>query len=624
MSLTTAHTVAIVGTGPKGLHCLERLIAQYHAASLQRPLHVHLFNRNADFGASPIYDPAQPEYILVNVPVGEVNLWGAEEPPIFAGKGPNFIQWYEDTFHPTEPLTGGEYLSRAVVGRYLREGFQRLAGNPPPNLELFCHVGEVVDLWPDGSGYRLEYHNARGVQAWVLADQVLLATGHSRLLPGEEEQTWQAFSRQHQGTSFIPFVYPVVEVMGRIPTEARVAMKGIGLTFIDAVLELTEGRGGRFERGPDGVLTYFRSGAEPVVIYPYSRTGLPMTPKAVDLPTYLRPLTFFTLQVLAELGKASGGKLRFDGPLWELFELEMARYYYQWAMGHGEDRDRLEACGNDGAAMRRVIEGFLNVHPEVARFDYRPILDPVGTRQFADRAAYTAFIGQYMAEEIARARRGYAGCGFKSAIDIWYEVRYVLSEAMQSGGLTPESHRELLEHYHPRLKRVVFGPPIINIEKLHALLAAGLLDFSVARNPQVTTCKADGCFQLECDAIPGPPVKVQVLVDGRYPGINIPRDASPLYRNLYRRGLVRAFENQAATPGEPGYCPGAIDHTKDTHFVIDRDGVVNRQMVVIGIPTEGNLLGNFTIVPSKLSALWAKEIVDQLADRKAVLETGRA
>ena len=61
-------------------------------------------------------------------------------------------------------------------------------------------------------------------------------------------------------------------------------MKGIGLTFIDAVLSLTEGRGGTFERMPDGRLSYRASGGEPATILPFSRSGLPMAPKPHDLP----------------------------------------------------------------------------------------------------------------------------------------------------------------------------------------------------------------------------------------------------------------------------------------------------------------------------------------------------
>jgi hypothetical protein len=619
---TRAHMVAIVGLGPKGLYCLERLLAEFKARPLQYPLHVHLFNRSAHFGASPIYDPAQPDYILVNISVGEIDLWAVEDPPVAAGRGDDFLCWYQKTFQPQTPLTGDEYLSRAVVGRYLIEGFERIIRHLPVGVTVSCHVGEVSDVRPDERrrGYQLEFVPAASGEAELIqADKVLLATGHSRLVPGVAETRYQEFAARHANrASFIPFVYPVVETMREIPAGARVAMLGVGLTFIDAVLELTEGRGGRFERATtDGVLSYRVSGAEPRVIFPYSRTGLPMTPKPHDLPLHARPLTFFTHDALAELRRRTpGGRLDFERDLWPLFELEMELHYYRVVFGDGDARQELESCGSDAQAMRRVIDAYLRAHPAQPPFDYHSILDPVGGRSFESAAEFNTFVARYMEAEIARAREGLAGCGLKSAIDIWYEVRIVLGQFLQFGGLTPESHRKLVEHYHPRLKRVAFGPPIINIEKLLALGRAGLLDFSVAQSPRVLTDDASGCFELRCDEIPGASARVEILVDARYPATDIPHDATPLYRNLHRRGMVRAFENRIALRDASAYRPGAIDMTEDARFVINEQGIGNEDIAVIGIPTEGNLVGNLTVERDKYAGVWAAKVMGQLRCRE--------
>ncbi|HEV7903538.1 MAG TPA: FAD/NAD(P)-binding protein, partial [Pyrinomonadaceae bacterium] len=596
------------------------LLAEFDAHPLAYPLHIRLFNRSRHFGASPIYDPAQPVYILVNISVGEIDLWAVDDPPVVAGRGDDFLSWYQKTFQPQTPLTGDEYLSRAVVGRYLIEGFERLLEHLPPGVTVSRHVGEVSDVRPDErGGYQVEFVPAASVEAEEIGvDKVLLATGHSRLVPGVEETRYQEFAARHAGrAAFIPFVYPVVETMREIPAGARVAMLGIGLTFIDALLELTEGRGGRFERTKGGALAYTRSGAEPRVVFPYSRTGLPMTPKAHDLPLHARPLTFFTHDALAELRRrTTGGRLDFERDLWPLFELEMELHYYRVVFANGDARQELEACGNDARAMRRVIDAYLRAHPEQQPFDYHSALDPVGARRFESASEFDAFVGRYMEEEIARARAGLAGDGLKSAIDIWYEVRTVLGGFLQFGGLTPESHRKLIEHHYPRLKRVAFGPPIINIEKLLALARAGLLDFSVARSPRVLTDDASGRFELRCDEIPGAHAQVEVLVDARYPPTDIPRDATPLYRNLHRRGMVRAFENRFTSRDDSAYRPGAIDMTEEARFVVGEAGMGNEDIAVIGIPTEGNLVGNLTVARDKYAGVWAAEVVEQLRRRE--------
>ena len=608
------HSIAIVGLGPKGLYCLERLLAEINARPLLCGLEIHLFNRSSYFGASPVYDPEQPEYILVNVSVGEVDLWSATDPPVAAGRGPSFVEWYHEKFQPDSPLTGDEYLSRAVVGRYLADGFRRLLDHLPPRVSVSCHVGEVLDVRRNGRGYELEFADNDGYKEEIRTDKILLATGHSRPVPGDKEKRYATFAAQHPGLAFIPFVYPVKKSMAPIPAGARVAMNGIGLTFIDAVLELTEGRGGRFFRSGSS-LCYEPSGSEPLII-PFCRSGLPMTPKAHDLPPFMRPLTFLTPTAVAELrARTPGGKLDIERDLWPLVELEMELHYYRVAMG--DESSKLEACGTDGAAMRKVIDSYLQHHPSQVRFDYRQALDPVGARRFDEGRKFTAFVAEYMDQEIARAKLGQSGCGVKAAIDIWYEVRKELGSILQFGGITPESHRKLIEYYFPRFKRIVFGPPIINIEKLLALVRAGLIDFSVARNPCVSANESAGCFELKCDENPKAVMQAEILVDARYPSTNILRDAAPLYHNLQRRGLVRAFENRSPTLA---YMPGAIDMTEGSNFVIDGEGVVNEDISVIGIPTEGNLVGNKTIARGDYPGTWAAQVVRQLACKEWALQ----
>ncbi len=610
-------TVAIVGLGPKGLYSLERLVAEFGAHPLDTGLLVVAFNRSGYFGASPIYDPDQPDYILLNISIGEIDLWNADDPAIVAGRGPNFSSWYQEKFAPQTPLTGHEYLSRAVVGRYLQHGFRRVVSHLPSGMEVSCLVGEVTDIVPNSAGYTLSYVDANGLTNDFPVDKVLLATGHSQVQPGTEERSYQRFVIRHPRASYIPFVYPAVTSMSEVPGGARVAMKGIGLTFIDAVLALTEGRGGVFERTPDGCLSYRVSGREPQAIIPFSRTGLPMAPKPHDLPSTLRPLTFVTPGRLARIRRRSPeGKIDLERDVWPLFELEMEMEYYRVAMGNGPERSELEACDGDAEAMRRVIHSFLQSHPDQEHFDYRSVLDPVDERQVAAGPEFHSFVERYMEQEIARARLGLARSAGKAAISIWYEVRTALSPFVAFGGLTPESHRQLMEQHHPLLKRVVFGPPIINIEKLLALHKAGILDFSAARNPQVLTDEPSGCFELRCESIPGTAARAEILVDARYPKVDILRDATPLYRNLHSRGMVRTFANQSTVKQGSAYRPGAIDMTEEMRFVVDESGVPNEDIAVIGIPTEGNLLGNLSVTRDDYAGIWAATVLRQLHCRE--------
>lgn len=605
------HRVAIIGMGPKGLYCLERLVAAFNALPLRHPLRIAVFNRSCDFGASPIYDPKQPDYLLFNISVGEINLWDVRDPPVVAGGGLDFINWHRENFPSEDRLTGEEYLPRAVVGRYLIDGFRHILDQLPAGVEVSCHVGEVLDVEPAEDAYLLSFVS-EGSTASMCVDKVMLSTGHSWLQPGEDERRWETFAAGHAQADFIPFVYPVEERMFGIPAGTTVAMLGIGLTFIDAVLALTEGRGGCFERNSDGSLAYRPSGREPGSVVPFSRTGLPMTPKAHDLPIALRPLSFLTPCALDGLRRrAPGGKLDLNRDVWPLVELEMELQYYRVVLGSGSERQARESCAGDPKAMRRVIDLQLRAHPNLEPFDYRRVLDPAAKLHFENGAQFNLFVERYMEEEIARARLGQTGSDLKAAIDIWYEVRTALGSVLPYGGFTPQSHQRLVEDVFPRFKRVAFGPPIINIEKLLALQRAGVLDFSVARHPRVLLDDS-GCYELQSSVIPGARVRAGTLVDARYPRVDVARDTTPLFRNLRRRGMIRAFENRTPNAGDISYRPGAIDMTEPLHFVVNEAGECNEDITVIGIPTEGNLVGNVTMARDPFAGTWAAEIIRQL------------
>src|SRR4051812_44393069 len=330
-----APTVAIVGMGPKGLYCLERLVAEFAVRPLAGGLRLLIFNRSVHFGASPVYDVDQPAYILVNNSVGEIDLWDAEGPSTAAKRGPDFLSWYHAEFPSRTRLGGAEYLSRAVVGRYLRQGFARVMAHLPAGISVRCLTGEVVDIEPVDGSYVVHRLEPDGEGSEFAVAKVLLATGHSRVRPGPEERSHHDFAHRHAAARYIPFAYPVAAMDG-VPAGARVATKGIGLTFIDAVLALTEGRGGSFERDGDAQLQYRAGGREPAAVFPFSRTGLPMAPKPHDLPLALRPLTFIRLDRLAEFRRrAADGRLDLEKDVWPLVELEMELQYYRVVMGSG-------------------------------------------------------------------------------------------------------------------------------------------------------------------------------------------------------------------------------------------------------------------------------------------------
>ena len=103
----------------------------------------------------------------------------------------------------------------------------------------------------------------------------------------------------------------------------------MGLAFVDLLVLLMEGRGGRFEELPDGGLRYLPSGAEPR-LWAGSRRGVPYHSK---ITSTLRgdaagEPAFFTADAVAALLDAPG-ELDFRAQLWPLIAKDAGYAYYR-------------------------------------------------------------------------------------------------------------------------------------------------------------------------------------------------------------------------------------------------------------------------------------------------------
>ena len=241
--------IGIVGAGPRGLFAVERLWA--HLPS-DAHVDVVLFDPQ-DPGVGAAYATDQPPHLRLNVTSAVVSgAWPGEHTV------PSFDRWRvaNGESEPLEP-----FPPRARVGEYLRWFWTWLTDHTPEGATLTHRAAAVTAV-------------ERADEGWLVNgdpfDEVLLATGHEASWPGKLS-----------GDGVIPAVFPVAKWLteDRVPAGSRVAIRGAALTFIDAALTLTEGRGGRFDGDWRTGLTYQASGREPSVIWPIARSGRWMDPK---------------------------------------------------------------------------------------------------------------------------------------------------------------------------------------------------------------------------------------------------------------------------------------------------------------------------------------------------------
>jgi uncharacterized NAD(P)/FAD-binding protein YdhS len=277
MSGTATEVVrlAIVGGGPTCTYALERLAATAGRLPQDARLEIHVFDRGGQFGAGQVHSADQPVISFLNRIVGQVSFAADESiegagPLLAAEHRPTLLEWcrqkYAETGDPAFDLAAEDWPKRYVHGLALQSQFARyveiLRGLPGITLDL--HEEEVVDLAEQDGGLRIV--TASGLGPGPVADYVLMATGHSTNRPERFplRDRWWSFAKDREAV-FVPAAYPLEQSLGEdvVSREHTVGCVGMGLTAIDVILYLSEGRGGTFTRDSDGRLRYVPSGSEP-------------------------------------------------------------------------------------------------------------------------------------------------------------------------------------------------------------------------------------------------------------------------------------------------------------------------------------------------------------------------
>ena len=493
-------TAAIVGMGLKGLSVLERLLAEA-AATPRIAWAIDLFEPHTVPGAGARYDPSQPSYLRMDQPAGEISLWetaAGVAPPWGSATSSglpsvvepqSLLQWADERGYRIGP---DDYVPRALVGRYLHDAFCRLCTAAPPNVTL--------SLVP----HKVEGVRRRGGRQWVLEHRQLASEMPRRpqRLPIRREPTaWQydqvfvtAGERCAAGDvctgswrneadrwrhPLIESVYPTRQRLSltEVPPRRSVAVSGLFPAAIDAILALTEGRGGLFVAA-GGVgqpeWRYLRGWREPSRICVFSADGRLPAPRplpavesgaAEGVATEVAALWQQGRRALTQSRVGSDGRWS----LWHdflpaLIDCTVAR----WQLGRPERQSREK--------IRRASDRISRRLHAVAAGRPATSVQPVAAHTTPAEAWRQAALIAWGARPLTLTA---------ASVQAWRQLAPPWIGAFDADRSVPRELAALrrLARYFGEL---MSGPPVATVARMLALVDAGLMDLSFYRGPQVT------------------------------------------------------------------------------------------------------------------------------------------
>jgi len=144
-------------------------------------------------------------------------------------------------------LTGTTFPTRRLQSQYLEWFFRRAAKSLGRSVTV--HRTTALGIAAVDGGHEVELANGRTLHA----DIVVTALGHTDSRPDAVSAGFADFAARHGGYHAAPSYTTDVDYSPIAPGQ-DVIVAGMGLAFVDLLVLLMEGRGGRFQETDDGGL----------------------------------------------------------------------------------------------------------------------------------------------------------------------------------------------------------------------------------------------------------------------------------------------------------------------------------------------------------------------------------
>ncbi|MFG2363376.1 FAD/NAD(P)-binding protein [Streptomyces mirabilis] len=510
-------SLVIVGAGPRGTGLIERIAANTPELYAGSGLDIHLVDPHPP-GAGRIWREAQSPLLWMNSHAEDVTMF-TDETVVMDGPvrpGPTLHEW--------AAIDGRTFADRQLQGAYLSWVHEQAVAALPPDVTVHHHPCRALRVSGPREGRQQVWLEGRPRP--LLADLVVLAIGHLDAELDQEQHELATYARAHDLVHLPPDFTADSDLSSLAPGEP-VLVRGFGLAFVDLMVLLTEGRGGRYDGD-----TYLPSGREPV-LYVGSRRGVPYhskigydwTGERPPLPRFFGPA-----EVDALLARPEGFDFRRD--VWPSIEKELGfAHYHRLFTVHPErtaiawtDFEEKYAAGE--AAEREAL--VVSAVPDPAdRLDLAALDRPLDGVRYASHEEFQEGLRAYVEGDLRRRHDP----GNSPDLAVFLGLLSVYGQLIRLGDVGP--------WWHGFFSYLASGPPGPRLRQMLALSRAGVVRFVGA---DMAVVAEDGVFRASSATVPGETVEARALVEARLPEPTVGRALDPLLRELHADGAVETPE----------------------------------------------------------------------------------
>jgi uncharacterized NAD(P)/FAD-binding protein YdhS len=548
--------LVIVGAGPRGTGLLERIGANAPELYGDAGLDIHLVDPYPP-GGGRIWREEQSPLLWMNSQAQDVTMF-TDETVDMAGPvldGPTLHEW--------AGLDGRTFADRQRQGAYMRWVYERAVAALPPGVRVHHHPRRALRVNGPREGRQQVWLEGRTRP--LLADLVVLTIGHLDAELDAEQGELAAYAREH-GLLHLPPDFTADSDLSALKPGETVLVRGFGLAFVDLMVLLTEGRGGRY----DGQ-TYHPSGREPV-LHVGSRRGVPYHSKiGYDWEGERPPLPRFLGPAEVDALLARPGDLDFRRDVWPLVEKELGFAHYHRLFAAHPERTRIawtdfeeKYAAGAGAELRALVASAV---PDSAdRLDLAALDRPLDGVRHTSYTELQDGLRAYIDGDLSRRHDP----AYSADLAVFLGLLSVYGQLVRLG--------DIGSWWHGFFSYLASGPPGPRLRQMLALSRAGILKFVGA---DMTVTAEDGVFRAGSATVPGVTIEARALVEARLPHPTVERTRDSLLRELYDDGAAATPEGLLAVDAADGR-------------VLDRSGIPHPRRFALGPHTDARGSGAFT------------------------------